>query len=116
MLETSHPPVYYIPLADVCEDFLKTSTRSSFCEWKGQAGYVSLVVNGKKSKDAAWFYSNPTKAFASIRDYLAFYPGRVDGCFVDGEHVQAQAGDFYGGWVTSHIVGPFKGSAGTMGW
>ncbi len=116
VLETSHPPVYYIPLDDVREKFLEPSSRSSFCEWKGQASYLSLIVNGNISKDAAWFYPNPTKAFTPIRNYLAFFPSKVDACFVDSELVQAQAGDFYGGWVTSHVVGPFKGSAGTMGW
>ncbi len=116
VLETSHPPVYYVPREDVRQEFLEPSTRSSFCEWKGQAGYVSLVVNGKRSRDAAWFYPRPTPAFAPIGDYLAFYPSRVDACFVDGEQVQPQPGDFYGGWVTSHVVGPFKGGAGTMGW
>lgn len=116
VLETSHPPVYYIPREDVRTVFLEPSKRSSFCEWKGKARYLSLVVNGKESKDAAWTYPAPTPAFASIRDFLAFYPSRVDACFVDGEQVQPQPGDFYGGWVTSRVVGPFKGEPGTMGW
>ena len=116
VLETSHPPTYYLPREDVRVEYLRGSTRSSFCEWKGRAGYVSLDVGGKTSIDAAWTYSSPTPRFAAIRDHLAFYPGRVDGCWVDGVPVLIQPGDFYGGWITPEIVGPFKGGPGSSGW
>jgi uncharacterized protein (DUF427 family) len=116
VLETSHPPVYYIPREDVRGEFLRPSTRSSFCEWKGRAAYHSLEVDGHRSPDAAWSYPDPTPAFESIRDHLAFYPGRVDTCHVDEELVVRQEGDFYGGWITSEIVGPFKGGPGSWGW
>ena len=116
VLETSHPPVYYIPLDDVRAEFLQHSARSSFCEWKGRARYHTLKVGDLRSVDAAWSYPVPTPAFATIRDHLAFYPSRVDECSVDGERVRPQPGDFYGGWITAAVVGPFKGDPGTMGW
>lgn len=116
VLETSHPPVYYILPADVQMQYLAVDTASSFCEWKGQAGYYTLDVDGKRVAQAAWFYPHPTPAFQPIAGYIAFYPGKMDACLVDGERVQAQAGDFYGGWITADIVGPFKGDPGTRGW
>jgi uncharacterized protein (DUF427 family) len=116
VLETSHPPTYYIPAEDVRSDCLVPSGRSSFCEWKGRASYHSIVVGDRRSHDAAWSYPEPSPAFAAIRGHLAFYPSRVDVCTVDGEVVRAQAGDFYGGWITDAIVGPFKGEPGTSGW
>jgi len=116
VLETSHPPVFYIPTADVRSTSLERSSRSTFCEWKGRARYHHLKVGDRRSHDAAWSYPDPTPAFGAIRDHLAFYPSRVDECTVDGEIAHAQPGDFYGGWITAEIVGPFKGDAGTMGW
>ena len=116
VLETSHPPVFYIPPEDVVGGVLVPSPRSSFCEFKGRAAYHLLVVGDRRSADAAWSYPSPAPAFASIRGHLAFYPSRVDSCSVDGVPVQAQPGDFYGGWLTPDIVGPFKGGPGTMGW
>jgi uncharacterized protein (DUF427 family) len=116
VLETSHPPVYYLPPEDVQMEYLAKTVRSSFCEWKGIAGYYTIRVGDKQADNAAWFYANPTAEFAGIKDYIAVYPGRMEACYVDGEQVQAQAGDFYGGWITKDIVGPFKGSAGTWGW
>ncbi len=116
VIETSHPPVYYIPPEDVRAEFVVPSSRSSFCEFKGRASYVALVVGDRRSADAAWTYRDPSRAFASIRDHLAFYPGRVDACTVDGVPVLVQEGDFYGGWITPDIVGPFKGAPGTSGW
>ena len=116
VLETSHPPVYYIPPADVRLDLLAASPGRSFCEWKGAAIYHTIAVEGREAPDAAWSYPDPTTAFRSIAGYLAFYPSRVDACLVDGERVQAQPGDFYGGWITAEIVGPFKGDPGTGGW
>jgi uncharacterized protein (DUF427 family) len=116
VLETSHPPVYYIPPQDIAREYLRPSPRHSFCEWKGRAAYYTVVVGEARAEHAAWYYPSPTPAFAAIRDHVAFYPGAMDGCFVDGERVQAQPGDFYGGWVTSDIEGPFKGGRGTFGW
>jgi uncharacterized protein (DUF427 family) len=116
VLETSHPPSYYIPPDDIRLEYFHRTPRSSFCEWKGQAAYYTIVVGDQRAEDAAWFYPNPTPAFAAIKDYVAFYPSRMQACYVDGERVQAQPGDFYGGWITSNIVGPFKGGAGTWGW
>lgn len=116
VLETSHPPVYYLPPDDVQRQYLARTSGSSYCEWKGSAGYYTLTVEDRSVPNAAWFYPNPTPAFAAIRDYIAFYPGKMDRCTVDGEVVQAQAGDFYGGWITKEIVGPFKGGPGTVGW
>lgn len=116
VLETSHPPVYYIPPADVKMEYLTRTPRSTFCEFKGQAGYYTLTVGDRQVQQAAWFYPNPTEVFAPIRNYIAFYPGLMDACYVDGERVEPQPGDFYGGWITSDIVGPFKGGPGTWGW
>lgn len=116
ILETSHPPVFYIPAEDVNMRRVERSSRSTFCEWKGRARYHSLRVGDRRGPDAAWSYPDPSKAFEAIRDHLAFYPSRVDECTVDGEVVRSQPGDFYGGWITVDIVGPFKGDPGTMGW
>jgi uncharacterized protein (DUF427 family) len=116
VLETSHPPVYYFPPEDVRTEFLIAAANSSFCEWKGRAGYYDLQIGGKPVKNAAWFYPEPTADFAEIKNFIAFYPSKMDACYVDGERVRAQAGDFYGGWITSEIVGPFKGGAGTWDW
>ena len=116
VLETSHPPVYYIPPEDVPREFLHPSPRRSFCEFKGQAHYWTVRVGDREARDAAWSYPHPSPGFAAIRDHLAFYPSRLDACYVDDEQVQSQAGDFYGGWITSDIEGPFKGGAGTEGW
>jgi uncharacterized protein (DUF427 family) len=116
VLETSHPPVYYIPADDIQMAYLTRTQRRTFCEFKGAASYWTLNVNGKTSTDAAWGYLNPASGFESIQGCLAFYPSRVDACYVDGEQVQPQEGDFYGGWITRDIVGPFKGGTGTWGW
>lgn len=116
VLETSHPPVYYIPLEDIQQQYLTRTQRSSFCEWKGQAAYYTVTVGDRSVADAAWFYPNPTPNFAGIKDYVAFYPSKMEACYIEGEKVTAQPGDFYGGWITSAIVGPFKGGVGTWGW
>lgn len=115
VLETSSPPTYYFPPEDVAMQHLIESSRHTFCEWKGEAGYCHVVVGDVRRENAAWFYPNPTPAFEPIRDYIAFYPGLVDACTVDGERVQPQPGDYYGGWVTSDLVGPFKGGPGSQG-
>ena len=116
VLETSHPPVYYIPRDDVRSEFLKPSTRRSFCEFKGSATYWTLDVNGRIAEDAAWSYERPSRGYELIQGFLAFYASKADECFVDEERVQPQLGSFYGGWVTSDIVGPFKGGPGSAGW
>jgi uncharacterized protein (DUF427 family) len=116
VLETSHPPVYYIPPADVARQWLRRAPGQSWCEWKGEAIYWVLEVGDRVAESVAWSYPRPTPDFAPIADHLAFYASRVDACFVGDEQVQPQPGDFYGGWITSNIVGPFKGGAGTRGW
>ena len=116
VLETSHPPVYYIPPQDIKMEHLRPASRSSYCEWKGRAAYYTLSVGEKQAENAAWYYPDPTPGLEAIEGHLAFYPHLMDACYVDGERVQAQAGGFYGGWITSDIVGPFKGEPGTWGW
>ena len=116
VLETSHPPVYYLPPGDIAQQYLVPAAGGSWCEFKGHAKYWSLDVNGVRAGNAAWSYPEPSSAYAEIAGYLAFYASRVDACWVGDEIVQPQQGDFYGGWITSRIAGPFKGGAGTRGW
>ncbi len=117
VLETSHPPVYYIPSSDVAMECLRVSgRRQSFCEFKGLATYWTVEAGGLVSADAAWSYERPAAAYEGLRGCLAFYATRVDECWVDGERVEPQPGDFYGGWITADVTGPFKGAPGTMGW
>ncbi len=116
VLETSHPPVYYIPLEDIKAGCLTPSGRSSFCEWKGRAKYHTVKAGDREAVDAAWSYPTPEPHFASIKNHVTFYPAMMDDCYVDGESVTKQPGDFYGGWITGDIVGPFKGGPGTSGW
>ena len=116
VLETSHPPTYYIPPEDVRADLLERSARRGFCEFKGEAHYVSLRAGGCVSTDCGWTYPDPTPGFRSLKDHVAFYAGRVDECWVGDERVRPQPGGFYGGWVTSDLEGPFKGEPGTEGW
>jgi uncharacterized protein (DUF427 family) len=118
VLETSHPPVYYAPLEDVAPGSLEPSRGpGSFCEWKGDATYFDVIGgDGRRVERAAWTYLDPTPEFEAIRSAVAFYPGLMDECTLDGELVEAQPGGFYGGWITSEVVGPFKGGPGTRGW
>jgi len=116
LLETSHPPTYYIPPADIQMDYLHPSNRHSFCEWKGQANYYTIKAGDRSAVNAAWYYPVPTPEFAEMKDYVAFYCLFMDGCYVDGELVKSQPGGFYGGWITSDIVGPFKGGPGSLTW
>ena len=116
VLETSHPPGIYIPPQDVAEGVLRPSrARATVCEWKGRATYWDLA-DGDHAVPVAWSYVDPVAAYAALRDHVSFYPGRVDACFLDDERVVPQEGDFYGGWITDGITGPFKGPPGTMGW
>ena len=113
VLETSHPPTVYVPPEDFAQGVLAESrARSSLCEWKGRAAY--LDVAGRPA--AGWTYRDPVRAYAALRDHVAVYPGRMDACWLDDERVQSQEGDFYGGWITTGLKGPFKGGAGTWGW
>jgi|GEM_PF-54528 len=116
VLETSHPPSYYIPLDDINQDYLVKTDRSSFCEFKGGASYYTIRVDDKSAQNAAWYYASPSRGFEQIKDHVSFYASKMDACFVGDEQVQAQSGDFYGGWITSKVVGPFKGGPGTWGW
>lgn len=116
ILETSHPPTYYFPPEDVAPGCLERVPGHTWCEFKGQASYGDLVIEGDRIPRCWWWYENPQPAYAALAGYLALYPGRVDQCSVDGEVVQAQEGDFYGGWITSRVTGPFKGGPGTWGW
>jgi uncharacterized protein (DUF427 family) len=115
VLETSHPPTWYIPSADVRMDFLKATGKSSFCEWKGVASYWTVSVADRTAENAAWSYESPNPSFTAIKGHLAFYPSLAE-CYVNDELVAAQPGDFYGGWITPELVGPFKGAPGTWGW
>jgi uncharacterized protein (DUF427 family) len=118
VLETSHPPGIYVPPADLAPGALRPAgARPTWCEWKGQATYYDLVGgDGRVARSAAWAYHDPVPAYAELRDHVSFYPGRVDRCLLDDEEVEAQEGDFYGGWRTADITGPFKGGPGTRGW
>lgn len=112
ILETASPPTVYVPPGDVNFALLAEAPGTSFCEWKGRANYYRLNSGGEA---VAWQYRAPRSAFAALKDYLCFYPGRVQ-CTLGGEPVRAQAGEFYGGWVTADILGPFKGDPGTGNW
>lgn len=116
VLETSHPPGYYIPKEDTDPSVLLASPLTTGCEWKGTGKYYHLEDGDAFSENAAWYYDSPRPAFAAITNYLSFYPGRVDYCTIDGEKVTPQPGGFYGGWITSEIKGPFKGIEGSWGW
>ena len=109
ILETGHPPVYYIPREDIRMEFLVATSQSSTCEFKGTATYYNLKGKKKENDSAAWSYLNPSKGYEAIRDYIAFYPKFMDACFVNEERVRQEPGEYYGGWVTSEIVGPFAG-------
>ncbi len=116
VLETSQPPAFYLPPADVDLDHLEPSPMTTWCEWKGAASYYTVSAGGLVAADAAWTYRDPSPGYADIIDHLAFYPQRVSACFVDGERVSSGAGSFYGGWITADVVGPFKGAPGTLHW
>ncbi len=116
VLETSHPPVYYIPPEDIRMEHMTPVEGTTFCEWKGRAQYWNVETDELSEGRVAWSYPEPTPSFTDLTDYVAGYPSKMDTCWVDGEKVEAQEGDFYGGWVTSEIVGPFKGAPGTWGW
>ena len=115
-LETSHPPSYYFPPDDIVPTLLRPSPRRSFCEWKGEAMYFDVVLPAETLREVAWSYPDPSPAFRMLRDFVAFYAGPFDACFVDDQRVTPQPGSFYGGWITSDIAGPFKGGPGSRFW
>ncbi|MCA0293707.1 MAG: DUF427 domain-containing protein [Actinobacteria bacterium] len=116
VLETSHPPTYYLPREAFAAGVLQPGSGHSFCEWKGAALYLDLVVDDRTEPRAAWYYPNPSPGFEMLTGHVALYAGRTDGCFVDGERVTPQPGGFYGGWITADVTGPFKGGPDTRGW
>jgi len=117
VLETSHPPTWYIPRADIGEQHLQRSAaRGSVCEWKGAATYWDVLdPAGRPLEAVGWSYETPTPRFVPITGFLSFMPGQVE-CTIDGQRVLPQAGGFYGGWITADVVGPFKGQPGSWGW
>lgn len=116
ILETSHPPTYYLPKAAFAEGVLRPCEGDSWCEWKGQASYFDVIAGGQEESRAAWTYWEPVPAYAAIAGAIAVMPARMERCTVNGEVVIPQPGEFYGGWITSRVVGPFKGGPGTQGW
>ncbi|MEY2899917.1 MAG: hypothetical protein RL247_83 [Actinomycetota bacterium] len=116
VLETSHPPTYYLPFDCVDWQYVETVAGSTWCEFKGAASYADIVVGSSRIARAIWWYPSPATGYEMLADHLSLYPGKVDSVTVAGEEVQAQEGDFYGGWITSRVRGPFKGAPGTAGW
>ena len=116
VLETSHPPTYYLPRKSFVDGALQPAGGHSFCEWKGEATYVDVVGGGKTASRAGWYYPHPASRYGELRDHIAVYAGMMDYCLVDGERVVPQPGGFYGGWITSAVSGPFKGIPGSQGW
>jgi uncharacterized protein (DUF427 family) len=116
VLETSHPPNYYFPPDDVLAGAIEPTSGASFCEFKGRASYWTVRAGDREITEAAWSYKSPSPSFAALRDHYAFYAGKMDACYVDGELVVPQPGGFYGGWITSRVAGPFKGVPGSRGW
>ncbi len=116
VLETSHPPTYYFPPEDVKLEYLTETSRQIACEWKGRYLYYDIKIGDKYIQYGSWRYFQPTPDFVSIQTYYAFIPALMDACYVNDELATPQSGDFYGGWITKDIVGPFKGGSGTWGW
>lgn len=116
ILETSHPPTYYVPAKHFAEGVLKINPSTSYCEFKGMAAYYDIDINGRTASKAAWYYPNPNIQYQALKDHVSVYAHLMDTCLVNDEIVDAQQGTFYGGWITSNIVGPFKGAPGTWGW
>ena len=116
MLETGHPPTYYLPRNAFRAGALVRGAGRSVCEWKGTASYLDVVGGTTVARKAAWYYPRPKAPYEALDGLVAVYPGSMDLCLVDGERVVPQQGGYYGGWITSTIVGPFKGAPGTEGW
>jgi uncharacterized protein (DUF427 family) len=116
VLETSHPPTYYLPRSAFAPEALREAAGSSFCEWKGAARYVDVLGGDQVAERVGWYYPSPTPGFSMLLDHVAVYAGPMDRVVVDGEQVVPQPGGFYGGWITSAVTGPFKGVPGSLGW
>jgi uncharacterized protein (DUF427 family) len=116
VLETSSPPVYYMPPDDVQTQYLEVSDHTTLCEWKGKATYWSIRVGDRFVENAAWSYPEPWTGYADIQDYIAFNATKIDACFVGSHQVKPQPGKYYGGWITPEVVGPFKGIPGSDQW
>ena len=116
VIETASPPVYYVPPEDIRMGFFEASERETFCEWKGLARYWSIRVGERHADDAAWSYPRPDTGYEAIRGHLAFFSAKLDACYLDQERVTPQPKNYYGGWITADIVGPFKGEPGTQAW
>ncbi|HSG90268.1 MAG TPA: DUF427 domain-containing protein [Pseudomonadales bacterium] len=116
LLETSHPPAYYVPAGDCDMDAFVAAPNRSFCEWKGQADYFDLLVGDRRAPAVAWTYPRPSAAYAALADHLSMYAAPMDCCQVDEHEVTPQPGRFYGGWITPGIRGPFKGIPGSEFW
>jgi uncharacterized protein (DUF427 family) len=116
VLETAHPPTYYLPRSAFIDGSLRLAGGTSFCEWKGRAAYLDVIGGAKVAARGAWYYPHPKASFAAIHDHVAIYSGTMDECLVDGERVVPQPGGYYGGWITSAVTGPFKGGPGTEDW
>ncbi|HEV2068575.1 MAG TPA: DUF427 domain-containing protein [Acidimicrobiales bacterium] len=116
VLETSHPPVYYLPAADFVDGALSPVQGGSYCEFKGQAAYLDVAGGGRVERAAGWHYPRPSPGFEMLIGYVGVYVARMDACLVDDERAEPQPGGFYGGWITSSVVGPFKGGPGSWGW
>jgi uncharacterized protein (DUF427 family) len=115
VMETASPPTFYIPPEDIDFRYLVENTNSSFCEWKGQASYFDLSYETELVQNIGWCYRRPLPRFVLIKDYLCFYPAKLE-CYIDNIKVKAQASRFYGGWITPEVIGPFKGDPGTELW
>jgi uncharacterized protein (DUF427 family) len=117
VLETSHPPTYYLPRTAFTDGVLRPVERETFCEWKGVARYVDVVVPGAPPLEAiGWWYPAPDRRYPEVTDRVALYAGPFDEITLDAEKVVPQPGGFYGGWITDEIAGPFKGGPGSWGW
>lgn len=116
VLETSHPPTYYLPISELQLIYFKENNQRTGCEFKGTASYIDLQVSDRIIQSVGWFYKSPNKSFMSIQDHISLYASKIDECYVNDELVMPQEGDLYGGWITKNIKGPFKGGAGTFGW
>lgn len=116
VLETSHPPTIFIPPGDVTAGCLHSAEGLSLCEYKGLATYFDVAAGDRREPAAAWTYREPAERYEALRDHIAFYPARMDACWLDEELVTSQPGEFYGGWITSDLRGPFKGAPGTLRW
>ncbi len=116
VIETSSPPVYYLPPENVLVEYLEVNGQQTFCEWKGVARYFNIRVGERFAENASWSYPDPDAGYKAIRNHIAFYAGKMDACYVGEHQAIPQPGDFYGGWITPTIVGPFKGPPGTESW